>query len=129
MATSVSYHVVKEFNAGADLSSSQFLFLEWDGSDATVANAITDVPVGVLQNKPTADRAAEVVMLGGTKLVAGGAITAGDLIGVDTSGRAVALTVGTDTTAYILGRALSSATGAGIIISAMINCINPARAQ
>lgn len=129
MATSVSYKVVKEFNAGADLSGSQFLFLEWDGSDATVADAVTDVPVGVLQNKPVANRAAEVCMFGGTKIVAGGAITAGDLLGIDTSGRAIALTVGTDTTQYIVGRALSSATGAGIIISAMIDCIAPARAQ
>ncbi len=129
MATRKSFQIVHEFAAGADLSTKQFRFMEWDGTDVDPCNAITDLPVGVLQNKPdAAGKSAEVLMIGGTKMVAGAAITAGALLGTDDEGRAVPIVAGTDTTQYILGRALSAASGAGIIISAMVDCVAIPRA-
>jgi hypothetical protein len=129
MATRKSFQIVHEFAAGADLSTKQFRFMEWDGTDVDPCNAITDLSVGVLQNKPdAAGKHAEVLMIGGTKMVAGAAITAGALLGTDDEGRAVPIVAGTDTTQYILGRAMSAASGAGIIISAMVDCTAIARA-
>lgn len=129
MATRDSFQVVKGFAASADLSAKQYLFMELGSGTIAAANAITDVPVGVLQNKPdAAGQMGEVCMIGFTKMVASAAITAGALIGTTTAGKAVALTVGTDTTQYILGRALTGASNDGDIIDVVINCANPARA-
>lgn len=129
MATRASFQVVREFEAGANLSTKQFRFMEWDGSNVDPTNAITDISVGVLQNKPdAAGKHAEVLMLGGTKLVAGAAISAGAILGTDDEGRAVPIVAGTDTTQYVFGVAMSAATGAGIIISAVVNCTAPGRA-
>lgn len=129
MATRPSFQLVKEFSAAGDLSSSQYLFVEASAGSVSVCNAITDVPVGVLQNKPTAaGRSAEVCYFGGTKLIAGGSINAGDLLGTTTAGKAVALAPGTDTTAYVVGRALSASTGDGQVIDVFVDCVAPTRA-
>jgi len=128
MATRDSFQVVKGFLVSSDLSAKQYYFVEAASGVITVANAITDICVGVLQDKPVSGQTGEVCMLGFTKVVAGGAITAGALIGTTTAGKAVALAAGTDTTQYILGRALTGASGDGQVIDAAINCLNPARA-
>ena len=129
MAVREQHQVVKEFNAAADLSAKQYYFVELGSGTVNVTDAITDVPVGVLQNKPdAAGKHAEVAMFGFTKVVAGGAISAGALIGCTTAGKAVALTIGTDTTTYVLGRALTAATADGQVISATVDCMAPTRA-
>ena len=115
--------------AAGDLSAKQFYFMIWSSSNVTTATAVTDACTGVLQNKPAAaGRAAELIVVGPTKVVAGAAISAGALLTTDTSGRAVTVTPGTDTTKYILGRAMEAAGAAGDIIEAFVNCANPARA-
>ena len=115
--------------AAGDLSAVQFKFMKFSSGQVTTATAVTDACCGVLQNAPAAaGRAAELVVVGETKLVAGAAITAGALLTTDTSGRGVTATPGTDTTKYILGRALEDAGAAGDIIRCAVNCINPARA-
>lgn len=130
MAVREQFQVVKEFPAAGDLSAKQFLFMEVTTGKVDTTDAITDIPVGVLQNKPDAeDKHAEVLVLGGTKLIASAAITQGALIGVTATGKAVAVVAGTDTTAYIVGRALEAASGDGILFSAYVDCIAPARAQ
>lgn len=129
MATRLGHQIVKEYSAAGDLSSKQYLFMEDAGTAVDATNAVTDRACGVLQNKPdAAGKHAEVAMFGGTKVVAGAAINRDDPIGCDAAGKAVAVVIGTDTTVYILGRALTGASGDGIVISAVINCINPARA-
>jgi len=127
MATRESFQWVTEYTAGADLSAKKYYFVEGTTS-VTVTNAATDIPVGVLQNSPASGQHAEVCRFGGTKVVASGAISAGALIGCDTAGKAAALTIGTDTTAYVVGRAITAATADGQIIEAIIDCVAPARA-
>ena len=118
--------------AGADLSaaSNQFKFVKLDGSgDVVLCTAATDVPYGVLQNTPRLGEAADVVIIGITKLVAGGALaTPGTLIGTDASGRADAKTPGTDTTEYVAGVTVGTSGAAGEIIRAVVNCAAPSRA-
>jgi hypothetical protein len=120
--------LVNSWPAGADLSGSQFYFVELASGEVTVCNDVTDVPIGVLQNKPTAGQSAEVVMLGSTKVSADAAITEGALIGCSADGQAEAKVIGTDTTEYVCGRVLEAASNAGEIIQAEINCIAPFRA-
>lgn len=114
--------------AAADLTSKQFRFVKLTGDDVVnVCSAVTDVPCGVLQDKPQSGAAADVMTLGLSKLVAGGPIAAGDRIGSDANGAAVKLTEGTDTTKYVAGHARQAAV-AGDIFTAFIDCIRPHRA-
>jgi hypothetical protein len=83
------------FEAGSDLSSSQFHFvsLAADGQvDATGDGAHAD---GVLQNDPSAQgRAAEVAISGKVQVKCGGNTTTGGPVASDSSGKAVDATSG-----------------------------------
>jgi len=76
-----------------------------------------EIPLGVLYNKPQILGAACTVVIGGVALVtAGGTVTAGEPVKVDTVGRVVNATRGTDAALYV-GVAQSSATAAGQLVS------------
>ncbi len=130
MAYEISNYSVKvTLVAAADLSSKQYTFVKLD-SDGKVAAAsgATDIPIGVLQNAPIAGQEAEVLVVGGTKIVAGAAIGEGALVGTSATGKAVALVAGTDTTKYVVGTLLTESAADGNIVTAVINCANPGRA-
>lgn len=115
--------------AGADLSAAQYKFVEIGaGGVVTVCNGATDKPIGVLQNAPLSGQEAEVVVAGGTKVVSSGNIAIGAAIGTDASGKAVALTAGTDTTKYVVGTVILPAGADGEILTAVVNCAAPGRA-
>lgn len=116
------------FVSAGDLSALQFTFVKMatGGLIAAVA-AATDIPVGVLQNAPTAGQEAEVLLAGVTKLVAGGALDTDVLVGTTSAGRAVVNTAGTSTTLYVAGRLLTAAGANGDIVTAAIDCIAPGR--
>ena len=82
MAYEISNYSVKvTLVAGADLSALQYNFVKINSSGQAVAcAAATDIPVGVLQNAPTSGQEAEVLIVGGTKIVAGAAIGEGALV-------------------------------------------------
>lgn len=114
-------------SAGADLSSAQYTFVKLDSAGAVVqCSATTDLPLGVLQNAPVSGEVADVLVVGGTKLKAGAAITAANLnttgLGTSAAGLAVAKTLGTDVTHNVVGRPLNAAGASGDIITAVINC-------
>lgn len=108
-------NVCGSLEAGSDLSASQYHFVSVaaDGQvDATGDGAMAD---GVLLNDPAAaGRPATVCVSGFVKVKAGAAITRGDYIASDASGKAVAATTTGD---VILGTALEAATADGDIIS------------
>jgi len=115
--------------AGADLSAKQYYFVKLNSSgNAVVCAAATDVPVGVLQNNPTANQSAEIVVVGLTKVSTDAALAIGNLIGTSSDGQADAKTVGTDTTEYVVGVAMVTSGAADTITTAMVNCANPHRA-
>lgn len=104
------------FPAGADLSAKQYHIVDMasDG-EVTFVTAATDVPVGVLQDKPAAAaRAASVAVNGITKVAASSTAAAGGFaIGAALVGNAAGKAVeydGTSLTSFILGRALQAAT-------------------
>lgn len=116
--------------AAADLSAKQYHFVKLNGTGTGVVacNGATDKPIGVLQNKPTSGQAAEVMMLGISKVVGDANLAIDDFIATSADGQAAAVVPGTDTTRYVVGRVLLENTAAGGIVSAYINTMNPHRA-
>lgn len=90
-----------------------------------LAAAVTDYPLGILQNAPKQNEAANVRISGWSYAVAGANnLAAGDRLKVDTSGRVVAATKnGTYVTSfkYIVGTALSPSANIGDWITVEIN--------
>jgi hypothetical protein len=121
--------VTKTFIAGEDLSAKQYYLVKLSSGNVVACSGVTDVPIGVVQNKPALGKAAEVVMLGGTKIVSSAATTAGALIGTAATGKAAAKTVGTDITHYVVGTMVTATGGADQVGTAVINCLNPHRAS
>lgn len=94
--------------ASADLSAKQFRAVKMSGNlTVDVCAAITDKVVGVLQDAPASGASANVAFDGVSKMLLGGTVAAGDVVGTDNQGRAVTIVSGTDTTQYILGRCVS----------------------
>jgi hypothetical protein len=92
--------------AGADLSGSQGLAI---GVDGTVAGTVR-VAFGVLDNKPESGEDASLVFMGRSRLKAGGAITAGASVGVNSTGYFVAVNSG----ALQCGKALTAVASGGV---------------
>lgn len=133
MATDTGPVLDMSFPAGADLSAltNQFKFVELAaGGVVTVCNALTDVPIGVLQNTPASGEMAEVRVVGPTKLQADAALaTVGAIIGTSADGQADAKTLSDAGTEFAVGRTLTTAAAAGEVFRAVVNCISPAKAS
>lgn len=111
--------------AGADLSTHQYKFVKQNASgQAVLCTAVTDKPIGVLQNDPKSGQEAEIVVVGGTKIKGGEALAIDSTIGTDANSTAQVVVVGTETTVYAVGRVIGVATtGAGGVASALVNCL------
>ena len=130
MAYDISNSAVKISRvAGEDLSAKQYYFVELDNGDGTVkaVNGATDRAIGVLQNNPTSGQIAEVTVVGGTKVEAGGTASVGQPVFANSSGLAVTLAFGgSGSAAYVVGTFLEDAAN-GAITTAVINCANSGR--
>jgi hypothetical protein len=123
-----NYSVKITLVAAADLSSGQYKFVKLDNTGkAVLCSGATDKPIGVLQNAPISGQEAEVLVAGGTKVVAGGTVSIGNVVGTGASATGVALTVSTDATKYVVGTALSGA-ASGEVFTAVIDCAAAGRA-
>lgn len=97
--------------------SGQFLFVYVSAARVvTVQTSSGGAVYGILQNTPASGQAADVGIMGISKVVAGAAITAGANLMCDTAGRAVAQT----STNIIAAVALEAATAANQIITVAI---------
>ena len=103
--------------AAADLSATQFRFVNVDGSGKAAVPAAGGRVCGVRNNKPKANEAATIVNSGISIVEAGGAITVGDDVATDNAGRAVAAA---GATTIVAGIALETASGAGIKIAVLL---------
>mgnify|MGYP001606545036 CR=1 FL=1 len=116
MAIEIPGKVIGIFNATADLSALQFTFVS-----LTTLGGITGTTVvtagrilGILQNTPTSNQAAEVMYDGVSKLVAATtAIVVGDYVGSTAGGRAV--TSASGTSGYKAARVLQAALTTGLL--------------
>lgn len=110
--------------AAADLSGKQYYFVKLASeSTVNVCSAVTDVPIGVLQNTPASGESAVVTVFGLSKVSADATLAAGDVIGTSADGQAQPLTVGTETTVYTCGQAITAG-AAGTLQTAFINISN-----
>ena len=116
--------------AAGDLSNKQYYFMKISADNTvTTCTAATDVPCGVLQNKPAAaNRVAVIRVIGESYVSSDAALTAGNLIGTSADGQADAKAPGTDTTEYVAGHVVVGTGAAGDLAIAVINCAAPARA-
>lgn len=96
------------FATAADLSTHQYKIVELTAENTVnLVNSAADKPLGVLQNKPKSGEQAIVRMLGVSKVKVNAAgLTAGDNVGTDAVGRAIAKTADKD---YVIGRCLTTA--------------------
>lgn len=94
--------------ASTDLSSYQYRFVTVDANGkAALAGNGTSI-LGVLQNKPSDDQAASIMIDGVSKVkAAGSTVAAGDLITSSSVGFAAAAAAGE----YVVGRVLSGSSG------------------
>ncbi|MDE2100077.1 MAG: hypothetical protein KGL39_22675 [Patescibacteria group bacterium] len=120
--------LVITLTAAADLSTSQYKFVKLDstGKAAAIA-AVTDIPIGVLQNAPASGASASVMVYGVTKVQGAADLARGNQIGPSVDGQAAAYVAGTDTTKYIVGQVLEDNSAAGGYATATINCAAPHR--
>jgi len=125
MATEGGQLRVTGLVAGADLSLGQYHFVELSAANTvTIANAITDNVIGVLQNNPTSGQSAEVVAFGRSKVSADAAIAVGAQISTSVDGQAQTA-VGTQ---HVCGMALEAASAAGEIVSMFVNIAHTIKA-
>lgn len=129
MAFQASQPLKLSLAAGENLSGKQYFFVKLNASGEAVAcAALTDRPVGVLQNKPIAGQQAEITVIGVTKVSSDAAITAGAAIGTSADGQAVTKIIGTDVTHFVVGQMLITTGAANVIGTAVVNCAAPTRA-
>lgn len=110
--------------AASDLSTKQFHFVKLaSATTVDVCSAITDKPIGVLQNTPASGAVAEICIFGITKVVCDATYSAGAVMGTSSDGQAKAIVAGTDTTQYALGQAIEAGV-AGNIATMFLNPSN-----
>jgi hypothetical protein len=124
---------ILSFTAASAMSAAteQFCFVELaSNGNVHLCGAITDKAIGVLQNSPARGELADVLVVGVTKLRANVDLAVDDLVGPAANGRAAAYVAGgSGTSSYIAGRviAVDSTDNDGRLVTALINCANPAR--
>ncbi|CAB4145721.1 hypothetical protein UFOVP1219_70 [uncultured Caudovirales phage] len=123
MAYEGSQITIGTLTASADLSAKQYYFVKLaSATTVAVCSAVTDKPIGVLQNAPTSGQAAEVCVFGISKISLDGTTVAGNLLGTAADGQAAVYTT-TDTTKYVCGQAIEAGAANGIA-TAFVNITN-----
>jgi len=111
-------------SAAGDLSTKQYHFVKLaSATTVNVCTAITDVPIGVLQNKPESGETAEICIFGITKVVADGTVAFSRWIGTSTDSQAAGITPGSDDTVYVMGQAITAG-AAGTVMTVLLNPTN-----
>lgn len=76
---------------------------------AAIAGTVTDIIIGVTRDSASAGETVPIVTAGVVNVLASAAISQGVLVGTTvTTGRGKAIAAGTDTTQYVVGRALEA---------------------
>ena len=98
MANENALFVIGHLLAENDLSAKQYQLVEISGDNQVdLCDGATDKVVGILQNKPIAGQACEIMVVGMSKLLAGtGDLTAGDLWGTSATGTGITKTTDKD---------------------------------
>lgn len=113
----------KAYNTGTtDFTGKQFVAVKLSSGALALAAANTDPVIGFLLDEGAAGQNVMVRLLsaqGTLNAVAGGAVSANDLLTVNASGQVVTATQtagGSQPSVTVVGRALEAASGSGVII-------------
>lgn len=117
MANELDVFKVGHLVAAADLSAKQYTFVKVDSTGKVAMCTASDFPIGILQNKPTAGQACEIMVAGVSKIVLSGTIAPGVRIKSNATGLAVA-----GATATFSPGVLFTGGDVNEIGSALINC-------
>ncbi len=129
MTVEGSRAIDETMTAGEDLSNDQFKFVKLSANRTVIkCTALTDRPIGVLQDDPLINQGATVRMIGISKLSSDAALAFGDLIGTSADSQGDVKIPGTDTTEFIVGHVVAGSGAADELASVAINCMSPARA-
>lgn len=111
--------------ASGDLSTKQYYFVKLDTNGrVAVCTAVTDNPIGILQDKPAAiGRACRVMVSGVSKVSSDADLAKADYVGPAADGQAAKYVHGTDTTKYIVGQVLLDGGAAGELSSILFDCM------
>lgn len=107
--------------SAADVGQDRFVKMSADLT-IVICGGATDIPVGVLTNRPKLGEAARVCYSGTVKIQADATLTFGQQIGTSVDGQAAPYAAGTATTNRIVGTVIQGTTNAGERITAIINC-------
>jgi hypothetical protein len=113
--------------AGESLTTKQFYFAKISADNTCVmATELTDIPCGIIQNNPASGEATEIMVNGVSKVLvgAGGAVTAGQLVGCDADGKLVVVDPDGVADYYFVGQVLEGA-GAAEYATILFNCMTP----
>jgi hypothetical protein len=133
MAYGAGPFVALSMIAGEDLSDEQFKFVKLSASNTVVrCTAATDLPIGVLQNKPVSGGTANVILAGISRIYAGtgGLGTVGTAVGTEADsgapgnvngGRAVVKSTDKDIAPGIV---IMTATNADELATITLNCLS-----
>lgn len=118
---------VSHITTAVDLSTHQYKFVKIVSNLIVLCAAATDIPLGVLQNKPVGTTArpvtATVCIFGITKVSSDAALAQDAWIGTSADGQADAKTIGTDATEFISGRMLTATSAANALGTAFVTCL------
>ena len=113
--------------AGADLSGKQYFGVKFTAANACDVAGASDAAggeavLGVLQNKPTLNQAAEILTDGAiTRAVAGAAFAVGDPLKTDANGRFIKSTAeAAGTLVHVIATALEAAAALGDIVEVQL---------
>ena len=124
MAYELGPQTIVSLSAAEDLSGSQYMVVYCDANGAAALNndGGTEIPLGILQNAPTAGQTAEVVVAGVTKAMANSGFALQNLLAaVDADGMLSNVIAGD----YVVGQPLTAPGGAGEIFTALVNFSQP----
>ena len=106
--------------AGADLSTSQFLFAKMDSSANAVLCGNGDGTIGIIAVGAASGNACTITHSGKVMVKCGGTVTIGDDVGIDAAGKAVNAASGD----IIVGRAYEAGVDGQIIAIELILAAN-----
>ena len=116
--------------AAADLSSNQYNFVKLDANGNVVicdADSAGQIPIGILQNAPDASgKAANVLVVGISKVEAGVAFDEGDLVACSDASSSAdnGQAVKADASDHVVGQTITAG-AADTYITCAINCASP----
>lgn len=110
--------------AGESLTADQFTFVKVSADNTVVGcGTLGERALGILQNDPASGAEAAVMVAGVSKLVAGEALVAGDLVGTSTTGRGVKIeetATGADVGSWALALCLQAAAADAYVATVLL---------